>query len=191
MLIGIEEFAQNLSTSELPDDIQDIAAICGKRSAVMLAFRCSGIPLDIPKKSLRDIRKAYIKRHFNGKNAMSIAVKMGIDASSVTRMVNDMGNEDIPDSIKMPNVYMKIIEDKCGYDFAVSLLLNFAGMRLYIRKSCTYQLKKEYIRRFFDGTNSAVLASHLDVTERFVRETISEQYQDKSQQIDLFTACNS
>lgn len=68
----------------------------------------------------------------------------------------------------------ELIFDEVGLEVLKKLWEKFPCMMLYISTKPLTRAKKLYIQKYHDGTNSKKLAMLLDVSERFVFQSASE-----------------
>ena len=180
------QLADDLSEDNLPESFRFVAAECGMHAAVSLIVNLPGIPLDIPKAGLTSIRKLYIQEHFNGFNALSLAVRLGIDAREVKRLAKIVEKHPISTDLQMPNEHTKKIDELCGRDVAIIVIERFPNKRIYVPTGGLFMLKKRYVEKFFKGNNSLDLAIKLRVSQQFVRKVISDYHDSRVVPMDLF-----
>lgn len=77
---------------------------------------------------------------------------------------------------------MKLVYEWCGMEVLTSLFEHFSSMTLYVSTKPLNEAKKRYIAKVYNGKNVKALCSLLDVSERFVYETIAETRQIDGQQ---------
>lgn len=80
----------------------------------------------------------------------------------------------------------KLIADNCGMPVLLSLLEHLSKMTLYISTTPLTEAKRRYIYKFYDGNNAKKLAHLLDVSERFVFQTVSTTDDTDTRQRKLF-----
>jgi len=158
----------------------------GISDAIRLITYMPGIDIYIPTQSKKMLELQYIKDTYNGRNLSAIAVHLNRDRSFIEQKINtginNIGKNDI-----LCTSILQIISDRCGYDLVVKLISMFPGERLQVPKNPFGEFKKNYIEKNFTGSNIVELALYLEMSERFVRETVSDMY-CHSQQISLFDA---
>lgn len=67
----------------------------------------------------------------------------------------------------------QLIYEHCGLDVLLKLWECVPGLNIYVSTKPLVEAKKRYIRKFHTGDNVKQLALLLDVSERFVYETLS------------------
>ncbi|MEQ8170275.1 MAG: Mor transcription activator family protein [Candidatus Eremiobacterota bacterium] len=65
----------------------------------------------------------------------------------------------------MPSEDLKLVARACGVEVAAKLLKELPGVTLYVPKSGITQVKKNYIRKSFNGTNAKKLAIETGYSE--------------------------
>jgi len=81
---------------------------------------------------------------------------------------------------------IKLIYEFCGLEVLLCLWENFPKMNLYISTKPLLEAKKRYIRQHFNGKNIKELCRLLDVSERFVYETLEQKDITHEKQEQLF-----
>ena len=167
-----------------PGQMSNIARECGIFDAVSLMRHIGGLQLYIPVYGKKRLNFDYIKDNYTGKNTLSIAVKLGIDASKVMRFFNSKNNFNKPPS---SNNYMRLVVDKCGKGVANRLIEKFSGEKIYVPRYGYFKLRRRKIIQEFDGQNTSILALKYEVSERYVSKIIASSYQKSdSIQLNLF-----
>ena len=69
---------------------------------------------------------------------------------------------------------MKLVYEWCGMEVLTSLFEHFSSMTLYVSTKPLNEAKKRYIKQVYSSRTIKELCSLLDVSERFVYETIAE-----------------
>jgi len=69
---------------------------------------------------------------------------------------------------------MKLVYEWCGMEVLKSLFEHFSSMTLYVSTKPLNEAKKRYIKKVYNRHNMKELCSLLEVSERFVYETIAE-----------------
>lgn len=84
----------------------------------------------------------------------------------------------------------KLILEHCGRDVLISLLKNLPKVELYISQRLIVEAQKLYVQKYFNGKNYKVLALDIGVSERVVREWISQEraHVAKKRQPELFSS---
>jgi len=161
--------------------IKDIAIKNGLNDAVLLLKYFSGLRIYIPVYDRKKITHDKIKKEYNGKNLLSLAVKLNINTEQVTKYFTNEGGfkNDL-----YSNFYIKLIVNKCGKGVANRLVCNFPGEFIYIPKNYFHTIRKKYILSDFDGKNVIELALKYNVSESYIRKIISNSYV-KQEQIQL------
>jgi len=85
----------------------------------------------------------------------------------------------------------RFIYECCGIDLLIVLWENFAKMTLHISTKPLMEAKKLYIRKHFDGKNVKELCRLLEVSDRFVYETVEKHDVIHKNQGELFNAPES
>jgi Mor family transcriptional regulator len=166
--------------------LRSFAETYGLSDAILLITRMPGIDIYIPSQSKKMLELQYIKETFNGRNLSAIAVHLNKDRSFVEQRIKT-GIDNIGKKEILCTSILQIISDRCGYSLAVKLITMFPGDRLQVPKNPFGDFKKRYIEKNFTGSNIVELALYLEMSEVFVRETVSNMY-CRSQQISLFDA---
>lgn len=82
--------------------------------------------------------------------------------------------KEIPiDDLVNSNSDMQVIAESCGMDVLLSLMVNLSKMGFYISERPLTEAKKRYIRKHYGPMTAKELARLLDVSDRFVFETVS------------------
>ncbi len=68
---------------------------------------------------------------------------------------------------------MATVYGACGEDTLKSLWTGVPSMTLYVSTKAINEAKRVYIQRHFNGKNGKDLALFLEVSEKFVQETLS------------------
>jgi len=68
----------------------------------------------------------------------------------------------------------RLIYEHCGLDVLMKLWECLPGLNLYISTKPLVEAKRKYIRKFYNGANVKQLALKLDVSERFVYESLQQ-----------------
>jgi len=183
MLISENEL---ISISDIPSEhMQLVAERCGIADAISLMEKCPGLEIYVPISGQKNAQNKFIKENFNGTNASSLAVSLGIDRAKVIYL-SKKNEKDISDEI--PTSIMKIVARECGKSIAIRLMEHLPKHTLYVPKDGFIIAKKSYIMRKFDGSNVAELALKCKMTERFVRKVIADMYSSRYQQrLELFS----
>ncbi len=190
-MIDITEISKELSIDDLPLSVRDVAARCSVLDAVTLMHNLPGLHLFIPVSTGKQIVRKIIKNELdfeNHSNASSLATRLGIDRSKLLSLAKKIKKDDLcTQDIQMPNEYMREVEDRCGRDLALRLLTKMpAPCKVYIPTGGAFLIKRKYIERAFNGSNTIALSAQLHVSEYWVRGIIRQMYSEKHEQLDLF-----
>lgn len=166
--------------------LRSFAETYGLSDAITLITKMPGIDIYIPSQSKKMLELQYIKDSYNGRNLSAIAIHLCKDRSFIERKIKD-GIDNIGKKEILCTPILKIISDRCGYSLVVKLINMFPGDHLQIPKNPFVDYKKRYIKKNFTGLNVIELALYLEMSERFVRETVADMY-CHSQQLSLFDA---
>jgi len=172
------------------DDIQSehmqlVAEKCGISDAISLMSHVPGLELYIPLSGRKTIIKRYIKLNYNGSNASSLAVKLGVDQKYVLKIVKKLDRISI-DSNFLQSESMIIVAKECGEQIALRLMQELPMSKLYVPKSGFILSIRKYIERNYNGFNSQTLALKCNVTERFVRKVAYDK-DHANAQLSLFS----
>lgn len=171
----------DLNIEDIPSEhMQMVADRCGVSDAISLMTHVPGLELYIPASGKKAIDKNYIRSTFNGSNTASIAVKLGIDNNKIKKIVKKLSKNDLSDNI-FTNEAMMIVARECGEDVAIRLMKQFSICTLYVPINGFSVSIRKYIQRNFTGFNTATLALKCNVSERHVRQVISDMYASKAQ----------
>lgn len=166
--------------------LRAFAETCGLSDAICLVTMMPGIDIYIPSQSKKMLELQYIKETYNGKNLSAIAIHLNRDRAFIEQKIkagiNNIGKREI-----LCTPILQIISDRCGYELTIKLVNIFPGERVQVPKNPFGDFKKRYIEKKFTGSNVVELALYLEMSEVFVRETISDMYCQR-QQISLFDA---
>ena len=75
---------------------------------------------------------------------------------------------------ELPSNELKWLAKEIGLDAVIKIIINFSGINIYIPIGAKTALKKGYVKKHYDGTNTRELALKLNVSERTVQSWISE-----------------
>lgn len=179
------DWTKDISIHQIPSEhMQLIASTCGIDDAVSLMVHLPGLEIYVPAAGKKYLDHKFIKENFNGSNAGSLAVKLGIDRDKVIQLAKSEVATEI-----MTNFYMRTIKDLCGESVAIRLMQNFPRQKFYVPRNGFDIVRRKYIEDNFNGTNVPDLALLCSVTERHVRDVISEMYASTAQ-TDLFSNCS-
>lgn len=166
------DWTKDISIHQLPSEhMRLIADKCGIDDAVSLMVHMPGIEIYVPAAGKKRMDHQFIKNNFNGSNAGSLAVKMGVDREKVLQIAKSNIETEI-----MTNFYMRTVQDLCGEPVAIRLMTNFPKYKFYIPCNGFSIVCRRYIEDNFTGSNVTDLALQCNVTERHVREVISDMY---------------
>lgn len=184
-MVNLVDIAKDLSLDDIPEQIRCVALKCGMEGAVRLTVTCPGIDIYVPVAGKKLLDRIYVQQLFDGRNAGTIAVHLGITRDKVFKYAKQ---PHVAEDWEMPNDIMRMVEERCGRAVAIELMRQLPGSTIYIPFDGVYRIKRAYITKAFDGTNAVRLAASLGVTERFVRQTISDSYASNCVQLkmDLF-----
>ncbi len=72
------DFFGNLSIEDMPsEDLKLVARACGVEVAAKLLEELPGVTLYVPKSGITQVKKNYIRKSFNGRNAKKLAIETG------------------------------------------------------------------------------------------------------------------
>jgi Mor family transcriptional regulator len=87
----------------------------------------------------------------------------------------------------MPTEDLKLVARACGPDVAAKLLKELPGVTLYIPRSGITQVKKNYIRKNFNGSNAKKLAIETGYSEMHLYAIVrGEQGTAGKKDIEIF-----
>lgn len=74
----IDSWEKDMTVNDMPNgDMRLVAELCGIDTALLLMKHLGGVNIYVPKMIERRIMAAYVQRHYDGKNAKNLAVRMG------------------------------------------------------------------------------------------------------------------
>lgn len=152
----------------------------GIADAVALMTRCPGLELYIPASAKRVFDWEYVDKHYTGYNAATLAGHRGLNREDVIRLSKQ--SEPSRDGL---NDHLRLVIERCGMGVARRLARYFPGWKFYIPINGLSMIIKRYIEREFNGTNTQELALKCGVSERHVRQIISDKHQSAIQ-LSLF-----
>lgn len=165
-------------------DLRSVSEQCGVHHAMLLQVRMPGIDLFIPQSGKTALDAIYIKEHYDGTNALSIAVRLGIDSSRVKELAKGTRAYNFPST----SASLRHVFDQCGEDTVRILCEHFPKQFIRIPRRGIDVLKRKYIQQNFNGSNVVDLAIQLGVTDRFVRMVVADGYKSRVLQLDLFNS---
>ena len=167
----------DIVVDDLPSEqMQLIAEHCGVSDALTLMDKLPGLELYIPAAGKKILDHQYIIEHYTGFNSATIAVHLGIERRKVERLAKRT-----LDASAFSNDHMRLVAETCGEDVTTRLIQHFSRYRFYIPSDGFSIIRRRYIERTFDGTNTQSLALQCQVSERYVRSVVSDMYAAKSQ----------
>jgi len=82
-----------------------------------------------------------------------------------------------------------LVYEHCGLATLLSLWENLPGITLYVSEKTLFEIKKRYIRKYFDKNssvyNAKALAVKLEVSEKFIYDALSQTDQKDERQEKL------
>ena len=186
-LLFIMDWFKNIKIEQIPSvKIQEIARYCGIADAIALMCNVPGVRLYIPEYGKQKQVRDDVIQNYNGKNLLSLSVRLGIDTKRVKYLVSNR-----PRGYKKPylsNYYIRLVADKCGEQVAKNLIEYFHGQHIYIPLNGFSLVRRSMIESEFNGCNTTTLALKYHVSESYVREIIAEYHASKKTaiQLDLF-----
>lgn len=82
-----------------------------------------------------------------------------------------------------------LIFEHCGPEVLFALMVNLPGITIYLSEKPFFEMKKRYIRKFFNrddpDRNAKALAAKLKVSEKFVYEAVASTGEKDDRQIKL------
>jgi Mor family transcriptional regulator len=182
MLSELLKLAPNLTADDFPGKMRIVAEKLSVDDALILMHKVPGLEIYVPASGKSIQIQQYINDHYNGNNALSIAIKLGINSSKVKALAKR--NKPIPETFS--SIQLRIVATECGDELASKLLFAFPSERIQVPTDLSF-LKRKYIKRMFNGSNTMDLAIQLCVTDRWVRKVVSEMYEEKrNPQLSLF-----
>jgi Mor family transcriptional regulator len=182
MLPKLWDIAEEITPDELPGRMQEVAKRLCIRDALLLMQGVPGLEIYIPSSIKIDAIKKYIIENYTGFNALSIAVKFGIDSSKV----KEIARQKPAISTSYNSVQLQLVSERCGADLAQRLSWEFAGERVLIPTDKSF-LQRKYIKMFFNGSNIPEITLQISGSDRFVRKVVKEMYDEgRSLQTNLF-----
>jgi len=168
----------DITASDLPSEqMQLIADRCGISDALSLMDQLPGLEIYVPAAGKKALDLQYIKDHHTGYNSASIAIHLGIDR----RKVEKLSRQATSARCFLTNDHMRLVSELCGPEVASRLVQHFPRYRFYIPTDGFSIVRRRYIERTFNGRNVQDLALKCQVTERYVRNVISDMYTSRSQ----------
>jgi Mor family transcriptional regulator len=178
----METFLAEIDVDDIPSEqMQLIASYCGIDDALALMDKMPGLELYIPASAKKGFDRKYVKKHYAGFNAATVAGRLGLNREDVVRI----SKQPAPMNDKTLNSHLRLVSERCGDETAQRLAQNFPGHKFYIPINGLSIVYRKYIERSFNGTNTQELALRCKVSERYVRKVISEMYA-VSAQLSLF-----
>ncbi len=93
----MKEFLQDLTIEDLPGkDMKMVAEYCGIDIAVKLIEEMPSMAIYIPKSSVNQLAKDYIRKNYNGSNVKKLAAKTGYSEKQVYRILHEMQKANKP-----------------------------------------------------------------------------------------------
>lgn len=86
------------------------------------------------------------------------------------------------------NKDMALVYQECGLEVVKKLWEKLAGLNIYVSEKSLFEIKRYYIKKNYnpdDPHSKKVLAVRLDVSEDFVKKTLSNTDQKDDRQGDL------
>ena len=65
----------------------------------------------------------------------------------------------------MPTEDLRLIAEMCGVEAAITLILTYSGMSIYVPKRAARALKIVYLRKAYTGANLRPLCRELDISQ--------------------------
>lgn len=174
MIKALIDLSLDLSVEDFPGKMGYVASRIGIQDTIVLLDKIAGLELYIPLLARDHYIKKYVRDHYDGFNALSIAVKFGINAADVKKFAKDKSAITDP----LSSSHIKIVAEECGRDLATRIIMAFPGERIQIPADYSF-LKRIYIQRNFNGQNTANLSVLLHCTDRFVRQVVEDMYEAK------------
>lgn len=167
-----------------PGKILIIAERNGIDDAISLLKNLPGIRLYIPIYDFKKINHDKVKSLYTGKNLLSLAVKLKLSTKEVLRLSK---NDQSFKNDMYSNFYIKLVVEKCGHEVADRLIQKFPGEYIYIPQNGFSTVRRRAILEYFTGENTVETALKFSVSESYVRQVISSNYNHKNaEQTELF-----
>jgi Mor family transcriptional regulator len=77
---------------------------------------------------------------------------------------------------------LKLVHEWCGREVLKKLWEHFPSMSIYVTTKPLDRLKRQYVKKHWNGRNLKELCSRLEVSERFIYDTLEERNQLVNQQ---------
>ena len=76
----------------------------------------------------------------------------------------------------------RLIAEECGIESLIKMYEIFNKTSVNFSESHLKDLKKQYVREYFDGNNAKQIARKLGVSQRFVYEVLNDKVGGKSKE---------
>ncbi|MCL2219302.1 MAG: hypothetical protein FWC23_05235 [Chitinispirillia bacterium] len=177
-----EPLLAGISATDIQSEqMQEVALHCGLDVALALMSKMPGLEIYIPASAKKADDWQYVKDNYNGYNAATVAGRLGLNREDVIHL----SKQPAPTAGRSSNEHLDRVAELCGPETAQCLAHNFPGCRFYIPRNGLSIAIRKHIERSFNGTNTQELALACGVSERHVRQVISEKYQSTAQ-LSLF-----
>lgn len=177
-----------LDKIEYPYDFGAVADRIGNIEASSLLWHLPAFQIrHIPVRPSRNIKYHIIKSEYNGTNAASLAVRLGMNYQQVVSVYENIKNTDI--SIEpLNNIYMLMVAQKCGMPVAIHLVETFPGHAIHIPRKGKSIMTQKLIKRDFNGNNQIELAVKYDLSIAYIYRILKKINSGKLkfEQLDLF-----
>jgi hypothetical protein len=108
--------------------------------------------------------------------------------------IGDLKRRDLDEVLKQPRTgaepSVRTIYELSGIEVLIRMWVNHMSTALYISEAPLNDLRRRYIRRFYDPnkpeTSVKILATKLTCSEQFVRETLDSDPREDPRQVKLF-----
>ena len=183
----VQDCRVDLDPQTLPDSMREVADACSIGDAINLMCHLPGLHLVVPASGKRSIVRYEIAQNYTGQNSSALAVRLKVDRSRVVAIAKEIEKKQLKPIVEMPNTHMRMVDEKCGREVALRLMMAFPDRRIYVPRKGLNELKRCLIRQLWDGTNAIQLAVDLEVSEVWVRKIVRSMYERTShEQLDLF-----
>lgn len=105
--------------------------------------------------------------------------------------IRDMKQRDVDEVMKAPTLRgedssMRLVYEDCGIETNILLWRTLSSVQIYVSERPLNELRRRYVRRFFDPDNPADsvrdLAVRLGCSEKFVRDALAEDPKEDPRQ---------
>jgi len=177
-----------LEIDEFPENFDVIAEKIGIDEACSLLWYMAPFEIrSIPNKQSKLMKYQIIKDEFDGGNALSLAVKLNMDAKKVKKIAALFKDSDIHIDVRC-NDDMGLIGEMCGDIVSYKLLKFFPGQSINKKKKGFNLMIKKLIVKGFNGGNHTELSIKYRVCVSHVYRVLREENRVhiKTEQTNLF-----